>query len=121
MIRRRHTNWIGSPDPRQKIVRSIEMMRTHLNRPLRMSQLAAMANISAAHFTESFKAHIVYSLKDYLTRLKTHKDSQLLDHSNLTVKKIANLVGEEDPQHFSGVFKRINELSPTDQRKRDQG
>jgi transcriptional regulator GlxA family with amidase domain len=96
-------------------------MRTHLDRPLRMSQLAAMANISAAHFTELFKAHIGYSPKDYFTRLQMHKASQLLENSNLTVKEIAYQVGYEDPLHFSRVFKRINELSPTDQRKRDKG
>jgi AraC-like DNA-binding protein len=121
MIRRRHTNWVGSPDPRQKIVRSIEMMRAHLDRPLRMSQLAAMANISAAHFTDLFKAQTGYAPKDYFTRLKMHKACQLLDSTSLPVKEIANQVGYEDPLHFSRVFKRINNLSPTDQRKRDKG
>lgn len=120
MIRRRHTNWIGSPDPRQKIVRSIEMMRTHLDRPLRMAQLAAMVNISAAHFTDLFRTQTGFAPKDYFTRLKMHKACQLLDGTDLPVKEIAHQVGYDDPLHFSRVFKQINALSPTDQRKRNK-
>ena len=117
IIRRRHGNWQGAPDARQKITRSIEMMGAHLDQPLRMAQLAAMVNLSNAEFTRLFRAQTGYAPKDYFTRLKMHKASQLLDNTELTVKEISFQVGFEDPLHFSRVFKRINDISPTEHRR----
>jgi AraC-like DNA-binding protein len=118
MIRRRHNRWEGVPDSRQKVARCIQTMRAHLDRPLRMSQLAAMANLSVAHFTEVFKTQTGYAPKDYFTRLKMHQASQLLDSTELSVKEIAGQVGFEDALHFSRVFKRINQTSPSEHRLR---
>lgn len=121
MIRRRHSHRIGLSNPRQKVASSIEMMRSHLDRPLRMSRLAAMCNISPAHFIELFKEQIGYSPKDYLTRLKMHRACQLLAGTSLSIKEIALQVGYEDQLHFSRVFRKVNALSPTELRMRDKG
>ena len=118
MIRRRHNTWVGAPDPHQKIARCIELMRTHLDRPLRMAQLAAICNFSTPHFTKLFKVQTGYTPKDYFTRLKMHQASQLLNNTGLSIKEIAQQVGYDDPLHFSRVFKQINAQSPTDHRKK---
>lgn len=120
MIRRRHNHCTDAPDARQRIARSIELMRAHMDRPLQMRQLAAMCSFSSPHFTELFKAQTGYAPKDYFTRLKMHHASQLLNGTNLSVKEIADKVGFEDPLHFSRVFKRINALSPTEHRKQER-
>lgn len=59
--------------------------------------------------------------KDYFTRLKMHKASQLLNNPNLSIKEVADLVGYEDPLYFSRVFKQINAVSPTEYRKKRLG
>ena len=119
MIRRRHNHWTDAPDARQRIVHSIEMMRTHFDRPLRMEQLAAMCGFSPPHFTSLFKTQTGYAPKDYFTRLKMHHASQLLIGTHLSVKEIANRVGYEDPLHFFRAFKQINALTPTEHRRRN--
>jgi AraC-like DNA-binding protein len=120
-IRRRHQGQMDTPDPHQRIARSITMMKCELDKPLRIAQLAAVAGFSASAFARLFKAQTGYSPKDYFTRLKMHRACQLLDNSALTVKEIGFQVGYEDPLHFSRVFKLVNELSPTEYRDRNKG
>ena len=121
MIRRRHQRWTGSPDPQQKIVQSITMMNSNLNKSVQISHLAAAANLSAQSFARLFKHQTGFSPKAYFTRLKMHKASQLLDTTTLSAKEIAFQVGYDDPLHFSRVFKLINNVSPKAYRERHKG
>jgi len=117
MIRRRHNHWTDAPDARQRVARSIELMRNHLDRPLKMVHLAGICGFSPPHFTSLFRAQTGFAPKDYFTRLKMHHASQLLNGTNLSVKEIASRLGYDDPLHFSRVFKQLNALSPTDHRR----
>jgi AraC family transcriptional regulator, arabinose operon regulatory protein len=121
MIRHRHEQWRGDPDTDQKIAGSIEYMKQHLAQPLHVSNLAAMANLSASHYTAVFKRQTGYAPIDYLIRLRMHQACQLLDTTELTVKEIAALIGYEDQFYFSRVFKSVNEASPTEYRLMHKG
>jgi AraC-like DNA-binding protein len=121
IIRRRHQEPLGVPDPQRRIAQSITLMQSTLNKPLRIGQLAAIAGRPASSFARLFKSQTGYSPKDYFTRLKMHRACQLLDNSLLTVKETAFQVGYEDPLHFSRAFRRINGVSPTEYKERKKG
>jgi AraC family transcriptional regulator, arabinose operon regulatory protein len=112
MIWHRHQKWRGDPDPQQRISQSIAYMKQHMGKPLRVSTLAGLANLSASHYTALFKAHTGYAPIDYLIRLRMHKACQLLDTTTLTVKEIADTLGYSDPFYFSRIFKTVNDASP---------
>jgi AraC-like DNA-binding protein len=121
MIWHRHQNWRGDPDPRQKIVKSISYMKQHLQKPLHVSTLAALTNLSPSHFTALFKRQTGYAPIDYFIRLRMHQACQLLDTTDLNIKAIAALLGYDDQFYFSRVFKSVNEASPTDYRLMHKG
>ena len=121
MIWHRQQRWRGDPDPKQKINQSIAYMKQHLEQPLHVSTLAALANLSPSHYTALFKQHTGYAPIDYLIRLRMHWACQLLDTTNLPVKNIAASLGYDDPFYFSRVFKAVNEASPTEYRLMHKG
>jgi AraC family transcriptional regulator of arabinose operon len=121
MIWRRQQKWRGVPDPRQKINQSIAYMKQHLEKPLHVSTLAALANLSPSHYTALFKQHTGYAPIEYLIRLRMHWACQLLDTTSLTVKEIAANLGYEDQFYFSRLFKAVNEVSPTEYRLMHKG
>ena len=102
----------------QRIARSIAFMSQHLNTPLRVTQLAKMANLSSSYFWALFKQETGYAPVDFLIRLRMSQACYLLDSTNLAVKKIAAVLGYKDALYFSRMFKSFSGVAPTHYRER---
>jgi len=116
MIRHRHERNRDTSDGVQKVAQGIIYMSEHLDQPLRVSALSALANLSPAHFAVLFKQQTGCSPRDYLHLLRIHRACQLLRSSTLNVKEIAARLGYQDQFHFSRQFKAFQGLSPSDYR-----
>jgi AraC-like DNA-binding protein len=117
-IRHRHEHTRDASDAVEKVAQGIIYMSEHLDQPLRVSALAALANLSQAHFSVLFKQQTGCSPRDYLHLLRIHRACQLLRGSTLNVKEIASKLGYLDQFHFSRQFKAFQDLSPTEYRER---
>jgi AraC-like DNA-binding protein len=95
-----------------KVARSIAYMAEHINRPLKVATLAAMANISSSHFFALFKQRTGCPPMDYFTRLRMRHACLLLDSTSARVKEIAAALGYDDPFYFSRVFKSLSAVAP---------
>ena len=92
-------------------------MSEHLDQPMRVSALAALANLSPAHFSALFKEQTGCSPRDYLHLLRIHRACQLLRTTTLNVKEIATRLGYQDQFHFSRQFKAFQGVSPSEYRE----
>ena len=117
-IRHRHERTRDASYVVEKVAQAIIYMSEHLDQPLRVSALAALANLSQAHFSVLFKQQTGCSPRDYLHLLRIHRACQLLRGSTLNVKEIASKLGYQDQFHFSRQFKAFQGLSPTEYRER---
>jgi transcriptional regulator GlxA family with amidase domain len=104
------------PDHADKVGRCIVYMSEHLDEPLRVAALAALASVSPAHFTALFKDQTGCSPRDYLHLLRIHKACRLLRDSGLPIKEVAARVGYQDAFHFSRQFKAFEGISPSEYR-----
>ena len=117
MIRHRHEQTRDTSDSVQKVAEGIIYMSEHLDQPMRVSALAALANLSPAHFSMLFKEQTGCSTRDYLHLLRIHRACQLLRSSTLNVKEIATRLGYQDQFHFSRQFKAFQGVSPSEYRE----
>jgi len=117
MIRHRHERNRDTSDTVQKVAEGIIYMSEHLDQPMRVSALAALANLSPAHFSVLFKEQTGCSPRDYLHLLRIHRACQLLRSSTLNVKEIASRLGYQDQFHFSRQFKAFQGVSPSEYRE----
>jgi transcriptional regulator GlxA family with amidase domain len=99
------------------VAQAIIYMSEHLDQPLRVAELAVLANLSPAHFTVLFKQQTGCSPRDYLHLLRIHRACQMLRGSTLPVKEVAARLGYQDQFHFSRQFKAFQGLSPTEYRE----
>jgi AraC-like DNA-binding protein len=99
-----------------RIEQSIAYMAQHLDQPLQVATLAALANISPSHFFALFKRRIGSAPMDYFTRLRMQRARDLLDVTAASVKEIAATLGYNDPFYFSRVFKSVNQIAPSEYR-----
>jgi len=105
----------GSESAR-RIEQCIAYMREHLDRPLPVAKLAAVANVSPSHFFALFKRQTGCAPMDYFTRLRMQQARRLLDATPASVKEVAAALGYEDPFYFSRVFKSVNRVPPSEYR-----
>ena len=97
----------------QRIERSIAFISRHFNERINVSRLAEKVNLSSSYFWALFKEKTGYPPLDFLIRLRMYRACQLLDSTDLTVKKIAETVGYKDSLYFSRLFKSVHGLAPT--------
>ena len=99
-----------------KVERSIAYMAEHINQPLQVATLAALANVSPSHFFALFKQRTGCPPMDYFTRLRMRHACRLLDSTPASVKEVAAALGYDDPFYFSRVFKAVNNVPPSQYR-----
>jgi AraC-like DNA-binding protein len=91
---------------------NIEWMLAHRHQKISLPELAAQARLSVPHYSASFKRHAGRSPTSYFQRLKIQHAAQLLSLTDLSIAKIAESVGIEDPFYFSRLFKKVMGQSP---------
>jgi len=106
----------GASEGARRIEQSIAYMREHLDRPLPVAKLAALANISPSHFFVMFKRRTGCAPMDYFTHLRMQHACRLLDTTSASVKEVAAVLGYDDPFYFSRVFKLVNHVPPSQYR-----
>ena len=121
IIRHRHESWRVQPDSRQKITRTLAYMKQHLDQPLHLDTLAAIANLSRSRYSALFKEQTGFAPMDYFNRLRMHRACQLLDTTDFNVKSVASRLGFQDPLYFSRVFRSITDVSPVEYRGKRKG
>ena len=115
LIRRQSQSLPTVPERLARVQRHIE---GHLHEPLKLPQLAQMANWSVPHFCEAFQRYFATSPISYLIRLRMHHAAYLLHDINLSIGEIGCRVGYEDPYHFSKLFKKHYGSSPRAMRRK---
>ena len=93
-------------------------MHNHIGKNFSLGDLAQLAGCTAPHLCRCFKDLTGYSPMDYLQRLRMMKACEMMLESEHPISKIAELVGYEDPQYFSRLFKKNYGASPRTWRDR---
>ncbi len=121
LVERRRENAPSSARSAEWRVRAtLEYLKANLAQAPRVASLAAMAELSPSQYAALFKRLTGASAKDYSTRLRLHRAAQLLCKTELSVERIATLLGYADPLYFSRAFRRVNGACPSDYRKRER-
>jgi two-component system, response regulator YesN len=100
-----------------KLSKAKEYIAKYYHRPLTLEEVAEYVELSPYYFSKLFKDRFGVTFIDYLTEIRIEKAKQeMMDHSK-SLKEICFLVGYNDPNYFSRVFKKQTGLSPTEYRK----
>lgn len=91
----------------QRIGQIIRRIKTHLAAPLRVEELAAMANMSPSSFHQHFKALTAMSPLQYQKRLRLTEARHILLCEDVDAASAAYRVGYESVSQFSREYARM--------------
>ena len=104
----------------QSLHKPIEAMGLYYAQPLRIAQLAQMANMSVSNFFRHFKAATGTSPIDWLKRERINQAKKRLIETDDSIAKIAEETGYYDQFYISRDFKRMTQVSPSEYRQRER-
>ena len=101
----------------RRIDRVIDYLRDHLDKPLKLEDLARVACFSEYHFHRVFGAMTGETLNDFTNRLRLEKAARLLRYSEQSLTDIALDCGFSSSATFSRAFRTGYDTSPSQFRK----
>jgi len=99
----------------RKVVRHIEI---HLDRQIRLSELAELACLSPSHFTRTFKSSVNATPRDFIRERRVERAKVFLAGSSIGLAQVAQACGFSDQAHFTRTFHDRVGLPPHRWRKR---
>ena len=96
----------------------IEYIQLHYKENITASELALIANVSASYLSTKFKSETGFSLTQYITNTKVSKAKYYLQYTEMSIGEIASELGYQDIFYFSRVFRKQENISPSEFRKK---
>jgi AraC-like DNA-binding protein len=91
--------------------RALDYMHTeYMNNPS-LTEIAAICNLSVAHFSRLFRLKVGVSPYQYLLRYRAEQAYRLLKSKRYTIAEVAQLIGFYDESHLRRCFKRMYGVS----------
>lgn len=101
-----------------KLGKAKEYIDQHYHHPLTLEEVAEYVGISPYYFSKLFKDRFGRTFIDYVTDVRITRAKKEMADPNKSLKEICFLVGYNDPNYFSRVFKKHTGISPTEYRKK---
>ncbi len=96
---------LGEANADTRIVRVVDYIEAHLPEPLSVTELAAIATMSAGHFSRCFKATVGEPVWAYVQRRRCERAKDLLLHSREPLAEIAYRTGFANQAHMTTSLK----------------
>jgi len=98
--------------PKWRLKRVLEYMEAHIDEPLGIAGLAALAGLSRMHFAAQFRSATGYRPNEYVVHQRIEQAKTMLADGKLPIVEIALSVGFSAQAHFSTAFKRLTGATP---------
>lgn len=100
------------------VKRAVEMIKLHFESPLTLQGIAETIHVNASHLSRKFKEETGMSLIDYIHVKRIEAAKLYLESNTATITEIAFIVGFNDVNYFSRVFKKMTDLTPSQYRRK---
>lgn len=100
----------------KRIKASLDTLHTNYHKPITIEELARIENMSPSRYRTVFREIIGISPKQYLTNIRMRRACELLRQTSLPVEQVGTMVGYEDMLYFYRIFKKKNDITPSQYR-----
>lgn len=101
-----------------QVKRLTHYMGDHLDRDVRLEELASLVGLSRFHLCHAFRLATGRTPHDWLVTLRIDKAKKLLAAPGLRIIDVALAVGYQTPSAFAASFRRFTGVTPSEFRRR---
>ncbi|SFT21058.1 response regulator [Paenibacillus sp. BC26] len=96
---------------------ALQYLKAHYNEELSLEKVASVVFLNPIYFSQLFKQKTGQGYKDYVISLRIEQARELLLQPGLKLAEIAERIGYADVRHFTQVFRRKMNVTPTEYRQ----
>lgn len=85
-------------------------------RELSLEEVADYVHLNPYYFSKVFKQQTEETFIDYVTRIRIEHAKRLMSSREISLKEICYMIGYNDPNYFSRVFKKVTGITPSEYR-----
>lgn len=89
----------------------------HLSQNFSVKDVADYVHLSPEYFTKLFKKETGRNIKDYIVQMKVDVAKDLLGNPNIPISLVALELGYTNFSHFTQMFKKYENVTPSEYRK----
>lgn len=97
---------------KEKINQVIDYISANLHQPLQLDVIADTVNVSQRQLLRIMNSALNESLSAYVARQRIERAVLLMQTENMSLTKLATMIGYDNPQSFSKAFKKQMGISP---------
>ncbi len=98
--------------PQHKLTQVLEYIQAHLERDIRLPELAALTGISQYYFCRLFKRSLGVTPHQYVLQQRIERSKRLLKQKNLALADIALMCGFKNQSQLTTVFRKTTGATP---------
>ncbi|PSO50376.1 MAG: hypothetical protein BRC40_01955 [Cyanobacteria bacterium QH_8_48_120] len=95
-----------------KLKEAITYINDNLDKNLKLTEIAAVVEISPYYFARLFKQSMGMPPHQYVSNRRIEQAKALLENTNLPIAEVASSVGFTSQSHFTNVFRKLTGITP---------
>ncbi|WP_169087582.1 response regulator [Paenibacillus sp. PL91] len=95
---------------------ALQYIRSNFKENLSLEIVASVVYLNPVYFSKLFKQKTGNGYKEYVTQLRMERAKELLAAPDMSVTRVGELVGYPDVRHFTQVFRKYCESTPSQYR-----
>ena len=100
------------------VKKTVDYILLHLGHPLTRNQIAKQIHVNPSHLSRKFKEDTGMNITEFINQKRIEEAKLYLKRGNISITDIAFLVGFNDLNYFSKVFKKLTSVTPSQYAKK---
>lgn len=96
------------------VKKAIDYIHLNLDSHLTLSKIAESIHVNPSHLSRQFKKEVKMTIINYINKKRIDMAKLYLEKNENSITDIAMMVGFNDPNYFSKVFKKLTSMSPSE-------
>jgi YesN/AraC family two-component response regulator len=97
--------------------KAIEFIRLNLDKNLSLEGISSAIDANSYELSRQFNKETGQTITEYINKQRINEAIPILDNQNISITSIAHMVGFNDVNYFTKVFKQLKGITPSQYRK----